>query len=86
MRHHGPLTVGQTVEETAFWYATLEKCCYSQLTIDAIAAGRGRAVQPISDDEAQDAYNTLGSSFIGWFAAQPMFEVMHAETKGDYLL
>lgn len=85
MRHHGPLTVGQTIEETVFWYASLEKVCYSQLTIDAIAAGRGRPVPAISDDQAQDAYKTLGSSYIGWIAAQPMFEVMHAETKGDYL-
>jgi ribulose-5-phosphate 4-epimerase/fuculose-1-phosphate aldolase len=85
MKHHGPLTVGQTVEETVFWYASLEKCCYSQLTLDTIGAGRGIRVKEISPEEAQDAYKTLGTSYIGWFAAQPMFEVMHEETKGAYL-
>ncbi|EXJ93264.1 hypothetical protein A1O1_01656 [Capronia coronata CBS 617.96] len=85
MQHHGPLTVGRTIEETAFWYATLEKVCYSQLTIDTIAAGRGIPVKAISDEEAMDAYKTLGSPFIGWFAAQPMYQVIHKETNAAYL-
>lgn len=35
LRNHGLLTVGRTVEEAAWWYIALERCCQVQLMAEA---------------------------------------------------
>ena len=50
MRNHGLLTVGHSVEETVFWYVTMERTCEVELL--ARAAGE---VVPMSADAATAA-------------------------------
>jgi ribulose-5-phosphate 4-epimerase/fuculose-1-phosphate aldolase len=83
--NHGLLTVGGTVEEAVFWFVSMEKCCHAQLMADAAAAGRGGETVKIGEEEARYTYKTVGTPLAGWFSAKPLFDVIHAETKGDYL-
>ncbi|KAL4784989.1 class II aldolase/adducin N-terminal [Aspergillus varians] len=85
LQNHGLLTVGQTVEETVFWFVSLEKCCHAQLLADAAAAGRGGATVKIDDADAAFTYKALGTSRSGYFSAKPLFDVIHEETGGAYL-
>lgn len=64
---------------------SLEKCCHSQLMAEAAAASRGEKPITIGDEEAAYTYRTVGNSKGGWFSAQPLFDVIHKETGGDYL-
>jgi len=83
--NHGLLTVGATIEETVFWFVSMEKCCHAQLLADAAASGRGGATVKIGDEEARFTYKTVGTPLAGWFSAKPLFDLIHKETGGDYL-
>lgn len=85
LQSHGLLTVGDTIEETVFWFVSLEKCCYAQLLADAAAAGRGGQTVKIDDADAAFTYKTVGTPRAGWFSAKPLFDVIHAESNGEYL-
>lgn len=85
LQNHGLLTVGKTIEETVFWFVSLEKCCHAQLMADAAAAGRGGETVKIGDKEAAFTYKTVGTPTAGWFSAKPLFDVVHKETGGEYL-
>lgn len=85
LQNHGIITVGRTIEETVFWFVSMEKCCHSQLMADAAAAGRGGATIKVNDEDAQFTYNTIGTPMAGWFSAKPMFDLIHRETGGEYL-
>ncbi|TID12823.1 class II aldolase/adducin domain-containing protein [Venturia nashicola] len=83
--NHGLLTVGASIEETVFWFVSMEKCCHAQLLADAAAKGRGGETVKIGDEEARYTYKTVGTPIAGWFSAKPLFDVIHKETGGDYL-
>ncbi|KAL5342128.1 class II aldolase/adducin N-terminal [Aspergillus crustosus] len=85
LQNHGLLTVGKTIEETVFWFVSLEKCCHAQLLADAAAAGRGGATVKISDEDAAFTYKSVGTALGGYFSAKPLFDVVHEETGGKYL-
>ncbi|KAJ5605463.1 class II aldolase/adducin domain protein [Penicillium lagena] len=85
LQNHGLLTVGRSIEETVFWFVSLEKCCYAQLLADAAAAGRGGETIKINDADAAFTYKTVGTHKAGWFSAKPLFDVIHRETSGEYL-
>lgn len=69
LRNHGLLTVGQTVDEAAWWFISMERSCQAQLA----AAAVGEPVI-IDEDSAQSTYNVVGSHVAGWFSFQPLFE------------
>ncbi len=77
LRNHGILTVGQSIEETVFWYVTMERTCEVELM--ARAAG---PVLPIGDDVARATHEQVGSSLAGWFSGQPLFDWI-AELEPD---
>lgn len=85
LQNHGLLTCGQTIDETVFWFVSLEKCCHAQLMADAAAAGRGGETKKIGEAEAEFTKKAVGSPKAGWFSAKPLFDVIHKETGGDYL-
>ncbi|KAK6438946.1 hypothetical protein LTR95_004846 [Oleoguttula sp. CCFEE 5521] len=85
LQNHGLLTVGTTIEETIFWFVSLEKCCQSQLLAEAAAGSRGEKPVSIGKEEAAYTYKTVGSPMAGWFSAKPLFDVIHKETDGEYL-
>jgi ribulose-5-phosphate 4-epimerase/fuculose-1-phosphate aldolase len=69
LRNHGLLTVGQTVDEAAWWFITMERCCQSQLLAEA-------AGKPILIDDANAArtQKQLGTHYAGWFAFQNLWQ------------
>ena len=69
LRNHGLLTVGQSVEETIFWYVTMERTCEVELL--ARAAGDP---QPMSDEVARATHELVGGHVAGWFCGQPLFD------------
>lgn len=85
LQNHGLLTVGETIEEAVFWFVSLEKCCQSQLMAEAAAASRGEKPIQVGDAEARYTYKTVGTPRAGWFSAKPLFDMIHRETKGEYL-
>lgn len=79
LSNHGLLTVGQTIEATIFWFKSLEKCCHTQLMLDAAVAGRGGGLVKIDDEDAAFTYKSVGTPRAGWFSAKPAFDVMEKE-------
>jgi ribulose-5-phosphate 4-epimerase/fuculose-1-phosphate aldolase len=74
LSNHGLLTVGQSVEEAAWWFITMERSCQAQLLAEA--AGTPKLISP---EQAQKTYETVGSNIAGWFSFQPMYNVITAE-------
>jgi hypothetical protein len=74
-----------SVSQTIFWFVSLEKCCHSQLMAEAAAGSRGEQPIKIGEEEAAYTYRTVGSHRAGWFSAKPLFDMIHRETKGEYL-
>src|SRR4051812_34696568 len=69
LRNHGLLTVGTSIEETIFWYVTMERTCEVELL--ARAAGPVVAMDP---DVATATNEMIGSHAAGWFCGQPLFD------------
>lgn len=60
LQNHGLLTVGQSVDEAAFWFISLDKTCHAQLLVDAAASGSGKTKKIIGDEEAAFTYDQVG--------------------------
>jgi ribulose-5-phosphate 4-epimerase/fuculose-1-phosphate aldolase len=74
LRNHGLLTVGQTVDEAAWWFITMERSCQVQL----LAEAAGTPV-PIDDEYAALTATQVGSHFAGWFSFQPLYDKIVAQ-------
>ena len=74
LQNHGLLTVGNTVDEAAWWFITMERSCQAQLMAEA-------AGTPIiiSDSIAEHTRNTVGSDIAGQFSFKPLFDVITKE-------
>jgi ribulose-5-phosphate 4-epimerase/fuculose-1-phosphate aldolase len=68
LRNHGLLTVGNTVDEAAWWFITGELSCQAQLLAEA--AGKPVHIDP---DVAELTQTQIGNHTIGWFSYQPLF-------------
>jgi len=86
LQNHGLLTCADTIEGAVYWFVSLEKCCHSQLLADAAAEGTGGKTIKIDHEDAKYTAKAVGSPRAGWFSAKPLFDVMHKECNGDYLL
>ena len=64
LQNHGLLTVGQSVDEAAFWFISLDKTCHAQLLVDAASAGSGYKKIFIADEEATFSYDQVGSKLF----------------------
>ncbi len=68
-QNHGLFTVGQTVDEAAFWFVTMERNCQVQLA--AMAAGKPIEIR---DEYAQYTFEQTGHHLAGWFSFQPLWQ------------
>jgi ribulose-5-phosphate 4-epimerase/fuculose-1-phosphate aldolase len=68
LRNHGLLTVGETVDEAAWWFLTMDRSCHAQLLAEA-------AGEPVKIDAARAAATReqIGTPLAGWFQGQPLF-------------
>jgi ribulose-5-phosphate 4-epimerase/fuculose-1-phosphate aldolase len=77
--------VGQTVDEAAFWFLSLDKTCHAQLLVDAASSGSGHEKKIIPDREAAESYKQVGTPEKGWLAFQGYYDEILAKTGGDFL-
>lgn len=70
-QNHGLLTASRhSIDDAAFWFIALERCCQQQLLIEA--AG----IKPIlvPEDKARYSRQHVGSDYIGWLHFQPIYD------------
>jgi ribulose-5-phosphate 4-epimerase/fuculose-1-phosphate aldolase len=68
LRNHGLLTVGQSVEEAAWWFISMDRTCHAQLLAEA--AGTPVLIDP---EQAKLTYSQVGSPVAGKFSFSPMY-------------
>ena len=68
-RNHGLFTVGQSVDEAAFWFISMERSCQAQLLAEA--AGTPRL---ISHEMATYTRVHTAFSLAGWLSFQPLWQ------------
>lgn len=68
-RNHGHFTVGQTVDEAAWWFITMERTCQAQLLAEA--AGTPNLIKP---EDARYTREQTASPYVGWLSFQPMWD------------
>jgi ribulose-5-phosphate 4-epimerase/fuculose-1-phosphate aldolase len=73
LRNHGLLTVGHSIEEAAWWFIRMERCCEIQLLAEA--AGTPFL---IDDEAARQAYAEQGTHVAGWFTGHPLLDAVPA--------
>jgi ribulose-5-phosphate 4-epimerase/fuculose-1-phosphate aldolase len=78
LRNHGIITCGQTVDEAAFLFIALDRCCHSQMMANA-AAGPGWEKIYIGEKEAEMTHKKSGNSSKMWLAFQPYYDQIVAE-------
>lgn len=69
LQNHGLLTVGQTVDEAAWWFITMDRSCQAQLLAEAVGTPIAIAVP-----QARLAHSQVGTSHLGWFSFQPLYD------------
>jgi len=74
LRNHGMLTVGQTVDQAAWWFITLERTCQAQLMAEA--AGTPVLIDP---QHAKLTHGQVGSPLAGHFSFKPLYDVLVQE-------
>jgi ribulose-5-phosphate 4-epimerase/fuculose-1-phosphate aldolase len=74
LQNHGLLTVGRTVDEAAWWFITMDRCCQSQLMAEAA----GKPI-PIEHQSALVAQQQIGGARVGWFQFQPLWDLITRE-------
>ena len=68
-QNHGLFTVGQSVEEAAWWFITMERSAQAQL----IAEAAGTPLH-INHEDASYTRDNLGFPLAGWFSFQPLWD------------
>ena len=74
LQNHGLLTVGQSVDEAAWWFVTMERSCQAQLMAEAV--GKPVIIKP---EFAKQTRETVGNHLAGWLSFQPLYDVIVAE-------
>jgi len=78
-QNHGLLTCSRhSIDDAAFWFIALERCCKQQLVVEA------SGVKPIMvpPEKARYSRENVGSPFIGWLHFQPIYDQI-AATQPD---
>jgi ribulose-5-phosphate 4-epimerase/fuculose-1-phosphate aldolase len=68
-QNHGLFTVGQTVEEAAFWFVSMERSCQAQLAAEAVGTPH-----LIAHEYAEYTRNNTAYPLAGWFQFQPLWQ------------
>jgi ribulose-5-phosphate 4-epimerase/fuculose-1-phosphate aldolase len=85
LQNHGLLTVGQSVDEAAFWLHLLERCAQTMLLVNGLAPNGGRpAYTVLSHEVASHTREQVGEPLHGWRGFQPLWDELIAEQE-DFL-
>ena len=71
LKNHGLLTTGKTVDEAAWGFLSMDRCCQSQLLAENVGQ-----MQRIPDDVAEVTRGQVGSPFGMWASYQPIYDLM----------
>ena len=74
LQNHGLLTVGSTVDEAAWYFISMDRCCQSQLMAEAA----GKPIK-IGHESASIAEQQIGNARVGWFQYQPLWDLIVRE-------
>jgi ribulose-5-phosphate 4-epimerase/fuculose-1-phosphate aldolase len=66
---HGIFTTGQTIDEAAWWFVLMNRCCESQLIAEAV----GKPTHWPTED-ARWLASVLGSPKFGWLSFQTLWD------------
>ncbi|MBO9647282.1 MAG: class II aldolase/adducin family protein [Variovorax sp.] len=66
---HGIFTTGQSIDEAAWWFVLMNRCCEAQLMAEAA----GKPTQWRAED-ARWLASVLGSSTFGWLSFQTLWD------------
>ncbi|KAG7827805.1 hypothetical protein KL920_004055 [Ogataea angusta] len=83
LQNHGLITVGYTVDEAAYMFSLMERCCECQLLADA-AENQGRKKQIIGDEEAAYTYHMNSDRETLYMEFQPDLQWENAQND-DFL-
>jgi len=75
LQNHGLLTVGETVDEAAWWFITMDRSCHAQLLAEA--AGKPKLIR---EESARATRDLVGSHHAGWFQFQPLWDLITRES------
>lgn len=73
LQNHGMITCGKTVDEAAFLFIALDRCCHAQMMANA-ASGPGWEKIIIGKEEAEMTHKKSGNSSKMWLAFQPYYD------------
>ena len=66
---HGIFTTGQSVDEAAWWFVSMNRCCEAQLMVQA--CGKSSVYAP---EDARWLASVLGSAQFGWLSFQMLWD------------
>jgi ribulose-5-phosphate 4-epimerase/fuculose-1-phosphate aldolase len=73
LQNHGMITCGSTVDEAAFLFIALDRCCHAQMLANA-AVCPGFEKILIGQEEAEFTHKKSGNSNKMWLAFQPYYD------------
>lgn len=79
LMNHGLLSVGHSVDEAAWWFIAMERACQTQIAAESVGTPRH-----IEADVALLTRGQIGSHRAGWFAFQPLFDLIAADEPGTF--
>jgi ribulose-5-phosphate 4-epimerase/fuculose-1-phosphate aldolase len=85
LQNHGLLSVGTTIDEAAYYFCAFDRCCKSQLMIEAAAPFNGGIPREIDHETAVFTEKRTGTRYMGWLHFQPYYTNMLKKTKGEFL-
>ncbi len=68
-RNHGLFTVGETVDEAAWWFITMERTCQAQILAESVGTPHR-----VDDNDARYTREQTGFPLAGWFSFQPLWD------------
>jgi ribulose-5-phosphate 4-epimerase/fuculose-1-phosphate aldolase len=74
LRHHGVVTVGESIDEAAWWFVAMEKCCEVQMLAEAAGTPT-----PVAPEQARAVRDMMGTPLAGWFSFQPLYQQVARE-------
>ena len=84
LRNHGLLSVGQTVDEAAFLFLSLEHACQGQLLAEAASQGGNLAKVLISEEEAAYTNKMESDPETCYAEFQAYYDWEDYHCKGDF--
>lgn len=71
LQNHGLLSVGKSIDEAAWIYICLERCCKAQLMAESVGKP-----QLIDDKVMQFTHDKIGDDYGCWLSYQPLYEMI----------